>query len=185
MNSHPAAVGIDSNTLSYLIDATSEAYDPFTDDALLATERLAMVRTFFYSKVLLWVPPTVAAEYCQIQDPDRFDSHWRTAQYLLQDQPLKVEPAVIDARVNELALHHPGRSDCRVVAEVELAQLPVLLSCDLRLISRLRVRARVDILRPSELWKALEIPVTANPLVEPATGHPLFDKTWWRFNDGA
>ena len=55
------AVAIDSNALTYLIEANQEEYDPSTD-LHLGRQRLGMIRMLFYSDRLLWVGPTVEAE---------------------------------------------------------------------------------------------------------------------------
>jgi hypothetical protein len=62
------AVAIDSNALTYLVDANQEDYDPAADKDL-GNQRLAMIRTLFYSDRLLWVGPTVEAEYQKIPNP--------------------------------------------------------------------------------------------------------------------
>jgi len=64
----PRAVAIDSNALTYLIEANQPGYDPSTD-LQLGKQRLAMIRTLFYSDRLLWVGPTVEAEYKKILNP--------------------------------------------------------------------------------------------------------------------
>ena len=70
----PKAVAIDSNALTYLIDANQYDYDPSMDPHL-APQRLAMIRAFFYSDSLLWVGPAVEAEYKRIQDSRKYDDH--------------------------------------------------------------------------------------------------------------
>src|SRR5262245_618310 len=115
-----SAVAIDSNTLTYLIDAMDESYDPAADTSL-SNERLAMVRMLFYSDRRLWVSPTVDAEYRKISNPDRREVHRRIAQYVLEDQPLRIDPEAFEKRVLELGSAHRGDADCRIVAKTEFA----------------------------------------------------------------
>jgi hypothetical protein len=176
------AVAIDSNALTYLIEANQEGYDPATD-IHLGKERLAMIRTLFYSDLLLWVGPTVEAEYQRIPSPGRRDDHRRIAQYVLEDQPLRVDTEVLEARVRELKASHRGEADCRVVAETEFAGLDTLLSCDDRMLGAFTGVSRVSVRRPSEFWESLRVATGSMPVRCPAPGHPLFGKNWWRIGD--
>ena len=176
------AVAIDSNALTYLIEANQQGYDPATD-IHLGKQRLAMIRTLFYSDRLLWVGPTVQAEYKKIPNRGKLDDHRRIAQYMLEDQPLRVDAAVLEARVRELNANHRGEADCRVVAETEFAGLDTLLSCNDRMLSAFTGVSKVRVRQPSEFWESLGIPTGSTPVRCPAPGHPLFGKTWWRIGD--
>jgi len=175
----PRAVAIDSSTLTYLIEANQPDYDPWTD-LLLGKQRLAMIRTLLYSDLLLWVGPTVGAEYKKIRNPEKYDDHRRIAQYVLEDQPLRVDAALLEARVRELKSSHQGEADCRVLAETEFAGLDTLLSCDRDMLGAFRGVSKVTIWEPSEFWKSLAIAAGSTPVRSPAPGHPLFGKNWWR-----
>ena len=176
------AVAIDSNALTYLIEAHQEDYDPVAD-VHLGKQRLAMIRTLFYSDRLLWVGPTVEAEYRKIPNASKAEDHRRIAQYVLEDQPLRVDPAVLDARVRELRLSHRGEADCRIVAETEFAGLDTLLSCDDRMVGTFTGISKVNVRQPSDFWESLGIPPGATPVRYPAQGHPLYGKYWWRIVD--
>ena len=43
---------IDSNALTYLVEAMTPGYAPILDESSLAAERLAMIRTYLYTDVL-------------------------------------------------------------------------------------------------------------------------------------
>lgn len=176
------AIAIDSNALTYLIDANQEKYDPAAD-VYLGKERLAMIRALIYSDHLLWVGPTVEAEYKNIPNPGRREDHRRIAQYVLEDQPLRVDPAVLETRVRELNGGHPGEADCRIVAEAEFAGLDTLLSCDADMLGAFKSLSEVKVLKPSEFWESLAIPSGSTPMRSPAPGHPLFGKNWWKITD--
>ena len=175
----PRAVAVDSNALTYLIEANQPDYDPSTD-LQLGKQRLAMIRTLFYSDRLLWVGPTVEAEYKKILNPEKYDDHRRIAQYVLEDQPLRVDAALLEARVRELKGRHRGEADCRVLAETEFAGLDTLLSCDGDMLSAFTGMSTVTIQQPSEFWESLAITAGTMPIRSPAPGHPLFGKDWWR-----
>lgn len=139
-----------------------------------------MIRILFYSNRLLWVGPTVEAEYRAIPNPDRNDDHRHVAQYILEDQPLRVNGALLEARICKLNSSHRGGADCRIVAEVEFAGLDTLLSCDTKMLGAFVGVSNVRILRPSEFWESLAIAPGTGPRRVPASGHPLFGKDWWR-----
>lgn len=177
------AVGIDSNTVTYLLDAMAEQYDPCADKDLRA-ERVAMVRILFYSDRLLWVGPTVESEYRDIPDSDKRETHRRIVQYVLEDQLLRVAPETLQRRVSELKSFHRGDADCRVVAETEAAGLDTLLSCDRKMLGATWSDVtKVAVLKPSVSWQSLSIPPGSSPRRGPAPGHPLFGKNWWRHDD--
>src|SRR5438093_10105566 len=55
----PRYVAIDSNALTYLIDAVQIGYSPDLDPRPVDHERVAMLRCLFYGDCSFWVPPTV------------------------------------------------------------------------------------------------------------------------------
>ena len=59
-------VAIDSNALTYLIQAIEPGYDPKHDDPILAKERIAMIRIYLYTGYALYVLPEVESEYKKI-----------------------------------------------------------------------------------------------------------------------
>jgi hypothetical protein len=69
-----------------------------------------MIRALFYSDHLLWVGPTVEAEYKNIPNPAKREDHRRITQYVLEDQPLRVDASVlVSARVRQLNASASGR----------------------------------------------------------------------------
>jgi hypothetical protein len=162
MRLYPA---VDSNTLTYL----------------LVDERLAMVWCLFFGNCSPWVPPTVQIEYDNIKAAERRDTHDRWTKSLLQDMPLNTPEQLLQARAEELLLHHNKISDCRVVAETEFAGLEVVLSCDGKMRRRLQPHMVVKMLRPTEFWRLLGITEEPDTVTVPAPGNPLRDKTWWKF----
>jgi hypothetical protein len=177
---------VDSNCLTYLVEAIGvQDYDPALDSSDLACERLAMARCYFYGFCSFWVPPTAQKEYERIKSVEWRETHSRWTRYLLQDKELATPEEELVKRTEELFRHHAAVNDCRMLAEVEFSGLPVLLSCDVDLRGRLQAHTVVAILRPAEFWKSLDIAANAHPMVAPAPGNPLRNKTWWHLSPAA
>jgi hypothetical protein len=177
-----AVVGIDSQVLTYLVEAIEPAYNPAADDLRLAPERVAMVRSYYYGNVRFWVLPTVECEYNQIRDPAKHLRHQRGAWVLLHDAPLGVPSAALDARAEELRAYHSGHADCRIVAEAELAGLSTLVTFDDSLIAHLTERTSLALTYPSTFWESLGIGPGAALAIDPHPANPLAQQSWWRLS---
>lgn len=175
-------MALDSNALTYLVEAVRDGYLPQTDPDPIAPERLAMFRLYCYSTDAFWVSPTVRAEYFRITDPAKRESHDRWAKYHLEDLEPPVPASVLDQRASALncRCRHADFDDCRVVAEAEAASVEILLTSDGDLIKDLAVETRMTILRPTEFLASLAIPPGSTPQTIPSAGNPLAVETWWR-----
>jgi hypothetical protein len=173
-------VALDSNSLTYLLDAVRDGYLPQTDPASIAPPRLAMFRLFCYSTCSLWVSPTVRTEYLRITDPAKRESHDRWVRYQLEDLEPTVPAHVFDRRVSELNRRHADLDDCRIVAEAEAASADILLTSDGELIIDLGDQTGVALIQPTEFLASLAIPAGSAPRTVPAAGNPLSTETWWR-----
>jgi len=151
----PRYPAVDSNTLTYLLEARREDYDQALDHSALVLERVAMIRCYFYGDCSFWVTPTSQLEYAKIKNEAWRKVHDRWTKFMLQDMPLRTPLALLDFRTAELQRHHQAENDCRVVAETEFSGVETLLSCDKDLIARLQHHARVKIMRPSEFLTSL------------------------------
>jgi len=69
------------------------------------------------------------------------------------------------------------------MAETEIMQLGYLVTRDDRLNRRLQARTRVRIVRPTELWKSLDIHYAPAHAMVPAPDNPLNGYDWWRLPD--
>jgi uncharacterized membrane protein len=67
-------VGLDSQCLSYLLDAIAGVEEP-TDR--LADERKALLRVWFYTSTTFYVSATVEAECARIRNVDSLERHER------------------------------------------------------------------------------------------------------------
>lgn len=173
-------VAIDSNALTYLVEAIEPGYDPKRDVPELAAERIAMIRTYLYAGVQFWVMPTVEAEYNRIRDPLRHLRHQRTAWILLHDAPVEAPPNALATRAAQLASHHPGANDCSILAESEASGVPSLVTRDDALIENLQPHTKLLLQYPSAFWQSLRISPGSRPLLEPHATNPLAGVSWWR-----
>ena len=168
---------VDSNVLTYLVEAIEPAYDPTIGDPSIALERLAIVQSFIYGDVRFWVSPTVEVEYNRIRTPAKHLRHERTAWVLLEDVPLRGDQVALDARAQSLVAFHSDVDDCRIVAEAEEHRVESLLTRDDDLIAHLTARTPLALQYPSKLWQSLALPRGAKPR---RTVQSLGSRSWWR-----
>lgn len=171
-------IGIDSNCLSYLIDALINVSEPSDD---LKDERVALVRGWFYVTGTYYATTTVMSECTRIQNIDRQTLHVNFIITRIFDESIR-NPAVIHARTTELFSTHPKWEDCLILAEGEDIELDTLLTCDNQFKKRLTSKLNnVSLVKPSDFWNSLNIPKGTCPKIEPSQTHPLFLETWWRW----
>jgi len=173
-------VGLDSDALTFLVEAMSGEYDPATDSSTVAAERLAMYRVFLYADHPLYLTPTVKRQYEAITVDRRRLLHWEVHRFLICDALGNVAPDPGDERIAYLRSLHSGLDDCRIAAEAEQSGLTLLLSRDDRFFNNLNpVLNGLRIERPSVYWESLRVPRGSQPRIRPAPGNPLAAATWW------
>ena len=171
-------VGLDSQCLSYLLDAVAGIEEP-TDP--LAEERKALIRIWFYTPGTYYVSETVVKEVSAIRTAERREFHEGFVRVLFPD-PLVQNRSVVDARATQLAVTHPKSSDCRILAEAEALELDTVLTYDRDFRQRLNsVSGTVRIMTPSSYWANLNIPRGARPITIPHHTNPLSMQSWWRW----
>lgn len=172
-------VALDSNCLSYLLDALNAGEAPKPDDPL-REQKLALVRVMLYDEWGLYVAPRVTEECARIRNTSRAALHASWLGSIFSEvQP--IDAVCIAARANELSVQHADIDDCRVLAECEDAGISVLLTYDGELISRLSRQTSVRLLRPVEYWSSLGIAKKASPQTVPHATNPLALARWWRW----
>ena len=150
LGTDPWILALDSNAFTYWIQTMNGAPDqpsePFAD------EKLALVRIFFWmpSDASFKIVPTVRAEYEAIRDGAKLDSHHAWALTHVSEVRPVPDDAAVGIRAHELCAHHPGENDRKIIAECELAGISALLTCDMKLLERIRMETRVWIARPTE-----------------------------------
>ena len=170
-------VGIDSQCLSYVIDAFSGISAP-TDT--LASQKVALARLFFYLPGTLWVTPTVTAECARIRNVSRAELHASFIRVLFGEMPVR-DSSAVSARAAVLQQHHARENDCAIVAEAEDVGHSVLLSFDSTLVRRLTPHTPVQLIEPAQYWNKLSIPRGTKPDKVPHSTNPLSPEDWWRW----
>jgi hypothetical protein len=170
-------IGIDSQCLSYVIDAFA-GISPPTD--ALAIQKLALVRLFFYLPGTLWVTPTVTVECAGIRNVDRAELHESFIRVLFGEMPLR-DSSSVNSRTEFLKQHHTGENDCSIVAEAEDVGHSVLLSFDSTLVRRLTPYTTVKLTEPYQYWEELSLPRGAKADKVPHFTNPLLSENWWRW----
>lgn len=153
-------VCIDSNCLSYIIDAMTRGEKP---DGDLADEKLALLRAYLYLVEPLCVTPTVRAENEGIEnegieDEQNRQNHQRMVDILLREV-MAAEADEVELRSCEYAKLHRGKKkviDCQILAEAELGGCEFFLTYDKRFLKNLRGRTHnIEMMTPSEFWERL------------------------------
>lgn len=171
-------IGIDSQCVSYLIDAMQNVEEPRGN---LAPEKIALFRTYLYTPGTLYVTPTVTKECAAIRNTEQNELHKSYILTLIGESQIQNQ-INIESRVQELEIYHNGKNDCRILAEAEEAEYCVLLSYDNNFLSRLKaISSSVQLYRPSEYWSHLNIERGAKPDKIPHKTNPMFLQTWWKW----
>lgn len=172
---HLDQIALDSNCLSYVIDALTGVERP-TD--ALAQEKIALVRLWLFVPGTLWTLPTVRKEFERIPDPARRANHVSWTNVHFGVYPL-TNPAGVEERAASLREFHADDDDRHILAEAEDIGSSVLLTFDKPFIAHLRGHARLVLTRPAEFWDSLAIPAGSPPAKVPRFDNPLAAQTWW------
>jgi hypothetical protein len=176
-------IAFDSNVLTYFLSGNRGHYD-WGNNAGLTDQHIAAVRIFLYCRP--FIPPTVKAEALRIPDTVRAAEHLSFIDgNFAEIVPYDWDLDRIQQRALELQPDHVQRDidDCRIVAEVEYWDIPVLVTND-RGLQSLSSHTRVRLEKPSEYWASLAIPRGTPPEWMPGQGHPLRNESWWRWGKG-
>ena len=171
-------IGIDSQCLSYLIDAMDGVSEP-TD--ALACERKALLRLYLYLPGTLYVTPTVLTECAQIRQTDRCELHASFCDVLFNEVSVTKENEV-QSLAEKYRANHSGANDCRILAEAVHGGLSALVTYDGDFISHLRYMEKMLVLdRPSTIWESMNIPQGTKPDKHPHLTNPLSREEWWKW----
>ena len=173
-------IAIDSNALTYLINAMVPDYDPLNDMPLNKEERQAMLRIYLYQGIPFYILPQVMNEYDAISIYDWRNLHKSTVGTLLIEFRITNQKHEIDKRRNEFLKYHNKYKDCQLTAEAERAGMDLLLTKDIGLKKNLSGIATIRIMYTSEYWASLNLQSNIKPQLAPAESNPLFGKTWWQ-----
>lgn len=170
-------VGLDSQCLSYLIDAIYEVNCPVDT---LSNEKVSLVKIWFYKHNNYYVTETVISEVKKIRDIERKELHEDFIRTLLLDFPVE---NVIDVnnRADDLIEYHNKRNDCLILAEAEELGLDMVLTYDNKFWERLRYNSnKTRLVKPASYWGSLKVPKGLMPITEPHRTSPLSNTSWWR-----
>jgi len=171
-------VGLDSQCLSYLLDGIAGINEP-TD--ILASEKIALLRSWFYMPRTFFITATVLSEVARIRITERREFHESFVRTLFLDYPVRDLNRVQNRAIHFEALH-PESADCRVLAEAEELGLDVVLSYDHDFVKRLSsVSKTVRLVTPTAYWASSNIPKGALPRTVPHHTNPLSQQLWWRW----
>ncbi len=175
---HEQKVGLDSQCLSYLIDAASAATEPSDS---LADERKALLRVWFYMPGRFYISETVASECEHIRNIDRRELHESFSRNSYWGMPVR-NPIAVSVRAKQLMQIYPKQNDCRVLAEAEDLSLDTLLTYDHDFRKQLGSTSQtITIATPNIYWSSLGIPRGARPQRIPHPTNPLSQQSWWRW----
>src|SRR3989344_2530984 len=153
-------VGLDSQCLSYLLDAIKDVEEPTNPQS---DEKKALLRTWFYQPGTFIVPETVVLECANIRNMDRREFHDGFIRTLFLNYPVR-DTVSVEARANHLMSLHSKVNDCRILAEAEDLGLHALLTYDRDFLRRLgRASEIVSVMAPSGYWSGLRILRGARP----------------------
>lgn len=174
-------IAVDSNALSYLIEALGSFSGPPIGNA--AAEKIALARCYLYrsEETLFCVTPTVEAEYSKISDHKRLIDH--ASRYFLHTQVLGNPPnkADIILRTHTLNAYHADVDDCRIVAECEALDVSVLLTSDRKLRNAMKkVDTQLSVLSGQQYWEKMGIAPGDAPTMALHPDDPLNHATWWQ-----
>jgi predicted nucleic acid-binding protein len=173
-------VAIDSNALTYLLEAMEPGYDPVADDSALARERLAMIRSYLYAEQYFYVLPEVETEYRKIRHEDWRKAHESLVGTLLMEVFWVLDFSAVAHRKELFLKYHSKISDCQLIAEAEVARMDVFLTKDDDLTRRLSTLTKVHIVTPSLFWDEFKVAPGSTPKILPHPTNPLCCHVWWR-----
>jgi hypothetical protein len=180
MTASLSEIALDSNCLSYVIEAMEGVAEPTgpTDD--LAEQKVALVRLFLYTHGTLWTLPTGKEEFSHITDSARRARHESWTSVLFGVRPVS-DPGVVRKRAAELETLHRPLGDRIVLAEAEDIGFSALLSFDAKFVRRLAPHSTLKLSSPAPYWESLGVPRGAPPVHVPHETNPLAAEKWWRW----
>jgi hypothetical protein len=181
MGKDPCMLALDSNAMTYFIDAMAGL-----PNEPVESEWIALIRIFLWmpSEACFRLTATVEAECRAIPDQAKLDGHLSWVLSHLSGVRPHPDSKAVESRSSELAVYHTrekDRKDCLMVAECELAGLSALLTLENNLLNHLRMQTPVWIARPSQFWDWMWVARGYPPIRTPANDNPLAQCAWWHW----
>lgn len=172
------SIGLDSQCLSYLLDAIAGIEEPSDP---LASEKKALLRSWLYKPGTFTLTETVISEVRRIRSAERRQFHESFMRTLFLDYAVHDLNAV-QARATHFQMTHPEPNDCRILAEAEELGLDIVLTYDHDFRKRLHgASPTTKLIMPSAYWTSLDVPRGAEPKTVPHHTNPLSEQRWWRW----
>jgi predicted nucleic acid-binding protein len=171
-------IGLDSQCLSYLLDAIAGIDEPKDS---LASEKIALLRSWFYKSGTFTLTETVIFEVGRISNVERREFHESFIRPLFLIPPVR-ESTAVQGRADQFKMTHPRPMDCRILAEAEELGLDIVLTYDHDFWKRLHnISPTTKLIKPSVYWTDLNVPKGAEPRTVPHHTNPLSQQSWWRW----
>jgi hypothetical protein len=169
-------ISIDSNILTYLVEASDPDFKP---EAEPNKEKVAALKILLYKGDFV-VTPEVAIEYNRIKNNFKKMEHFGFCSALISELTPSNQQLRITAFEKAFAIHK-AESDCRIFADTLALGISTLLCNDGIFQKKLApLSPDLKIHKPSELINFLNIARGSRPIIEPEFSNPLFGKTFWR-----
>ncbi|MFA6500093.1 MAG: type II toxin-antitoxin system VapC family toxin [Desulfurivibrionaceae bacterium] len=173
-------IAIDSNALTFLVDAMMGRYNPKNDSEDLLLQKVSLLRIFIYCGTQFYVLPTVEMEYKRIKNVIKLEEHKSICEALLFDGIFIPDEILTNIMIDKYSKKHTGLNDCKILAEANQLEVETLLTYDFDFYNNLRTHSdSVTLAIPSEYWNSLYLPVGTSPIWSPHESNPLSKQTWW------
>jgi hypothetical protein len=123
-------ISIDSNSLTYPIQASEPDYDSSDDEKSNYLEKISMLRIFLCGGLRCGILPQVIKEIHDISETKLKEIRQSTSGVLFHEIEISNSETEIDERKEKLLETHPKEKDCRLLAEAEFSKIDVLLTRD-------------------------------------------------------
>lgn len=173
-------ISLDSNALTYLIEAIDPDYDPLNDQQSNYLQRVSMIRIFLYGGLRCGILPQVLKEVGDISKEKWRETHESTTGVLFHEIVPNWSKSDLKMRKEVLLKAHPKEKDCTLLAESEFAGINVLLTRDEQFKNHLNTISTVEIIFPSDFLESMNIQKNTAPKFCPLESNPLSGKSWWK-----
>ena len=176
-----SSVCIDSNCYTYLVQAMTDGGKPTIEPV---DEKISIYRIYLYRNDILYITPTVRAEYQRIKDNSKLTNHQNVDEVLIGDIPLADSKAIHERFLEYTKVFEGNKNekDCLILAEAELGKCDMLLTFDKSFLNALRDKTHtIKMHEPSVYWRSLGVQQGAPPVTAPRPTNPRSSETWWRW----
>lgn len=174
---NPDPVVLDGNCISYWLDALDHISAPDKEDKL-ASQKLSLVRMFYYWPWVLSYTQGVRSEVEDIADAERLARHEQWMDIHLRELPdVDTESA---APIRErLVAGGINKKDAIWMAEAIVIGAPLVITWDQALLAEASGFTDIEVTSPEGAWAALSVPSGTDSRIRPTESNPLSQEDWW------